>query len=252
MKSKIKLASDLITKSNYIVAFTGAGISTESGIPDFRSPGGLWERFDPQEYATYSSFLRHPESFWSMHRELTRTVLESQPNDAHKFLVELEKLGKLKAVITQNVDFLHSRAGSKRVLELHGSGEKATCLSCKKSYHYTEVEKMIDEGGIPPKCPVCQGLIKPNVVLFGEPLPDQVFNEANNEILQSDLLLIIGSSLSVYPAAFLPQQAIRIGSKILIINRRPTYLDIHADVVIHGSAGKISKVLIEKLISNFK
>ncbi|MHA1972686.1 MAG: SIR2 family NAD-dependent protein deacylase [Candidatus Hodarchaeales archaeon] len=247
MNSNIERAVELISKSKYIVAFTGAGISTDSGIPDFRSPGGLWERFDPQEYATLKSFLNHPEKFWSMHEELTKTVLQSKPNDAHRFLVELEKLGKLKSIITQNIDFLHSRAGSQRIIKLYGSGEEAICLSCNKTYLYSEFEKLIQERGIPPRCPVCKGLIKPNVVLFGEPLPDGVYNKASTEVSQSDLLIVIGSSLSVYPAALIPQQAVRTNTKIIIMNRNSTPLDSYADIVIRGSAAEISKTLIHEL-----
>ncbi|MFX0172536.1 MAG: NAD-dependent deacetylase [Candidatus Hodarchaeota archaeon] len=237
---KIRKAARLIKASNYIVAFTGAGISTESGIPDFRSPGGLWEKYNPNEYADYSAFLTHPEKYWTMHKELSHIVLSAEPNPAHMALADLElKHGKLKTVITQNVDFLHSRAGNTNVLELHGSGQTARCLGCNEEFHYTTIQDMLENGVLVPRCPECNGLVKTNTILFGEPLPIGIIEQARDEIITADLLMIIGSSLLVYPAASLPTLAQKTGTRLIIINMEPTIMDGYADVVIHNKAGKI-------------
>ncbi|MFX0182629.1 MAG: NAD-dependent deacetylase [Candidatus Hodarchaeota archaeon] len=237
---KIKKAAELIKTSDYIVAFTGAGISTESGIPDFRSPGGLWEKYNPTEYAEYSAFLTHPEKYWTMHKELSQMVLSAKPNPAHSALADLEhKYGKLKTVITQNVDFLHSRAGNTNVLELHGSGQTARCLGCNEEFHYTTVQDMLEKGLTVPRCPECNGLIKTNTVLFGEPLPIGILEQARDEIVTADLLMVIGSSLLVYPAAALPSLARETGTRLIIINLEPTMMDGYATVVIHGKAGQV-------------
>ncbi|MHA2304104.1 MAG: SIR2 family NAD-dependent protein deacylase [Candidatus Hodarchaeales archaeon] len=247
-EENITAAAKLIYLSNYIVVFTGAGISTESGIADFRSPGGLWSRYNPNEYAEYSAFLEHPEKFWKMHKELSKTVLEAKPNLAHITLASLERdHDRVKAIITQNIDFMHFRAGSTKVLEIHGSGQTAHCLSCQTKFHYTDIQKLLDEGQKVPRCINCEGLIKPNVVLFGEQLPFEVLKQARDEIIAADLLLIIGSSLTVYPAAMLPSMALGSGTKIIIINVEPTHIDQDADVVIHEKAG----VALPKILKRF-
>lgn len=239
-EDKIKQAAELIKNSNYIVAFTGAGISVESGIPDFRSPGGLWEKFNPNEYATYSTFLSHPEKYWTMHKELREMVIEAQPNPAHNALATLEhEYGKLKSVVTQNVDFLHSRAGNTKVLEIHGTTQTSHCLSCDKTFYFTEVEEMLDQGQLPPSCPKCNGLIKTNTILFGEQLPYDVLEQSREEIKAADLLIVIGSSLTVYPAAALPSIAVQTGSGLIIVNKEITPMDTYADVAIRGMAGVI-------------
>ncbi|UCG04313.1 MAG: NAD-dependent deacylase [Candidatus Heimdallarchaeota archaeon] len=248
-EDKIKQAAELIKKSNYIVAFTGAGISVESGIPDFRSPGGLWEKYNPNEYATYSNFLIHPEKYWTMHKELRDMVITAQPNPAHLALATLElEYGKLKVIITQNVDFLHSRAGNTKVLEIHGTTQTSRCLSCDKRFHFTEVEAFLDQGQIPPRCPQCEGLIKTNTILFGEQLPYDVMEQAREEVIAADLLIIIGSSLTVYPAAALPSLAVQTGKRILIVNREITPMDIYANVAIRGMAG----IIMPKILSTLK
>jgi NAD-dependent deacetylase len=246
---KIKQAAELVKQANYIVVFTGAGISVESGIPDFRSPGGLWERYNPNEYATYSAFLKHPEKYWTMHKELRDLVLTAQPNPAHKALAALEhEFGKLRAVITQNVDFLHSRAGNTKVLEIHGSIQTYRCLSCKMEFKFSEIDTFLTHSDLPPRCPKCNGLIKPNTILFGESLSSNVLKDARDEIIKADLLIVIGSSLVVYPAASLPSIAVETGAKLLIVNFEPTNMDSYADVVIHAKAGE----LIPKILSGLK
>lgn len=251
-KEQITQAAELIDQANYIVAFTGAGISVESGIPDFRSPGGLWTRFDPNEYATISTFLKHPEKYWTMHKELRSTVLKAQPNSAHLALAVLEhEFGKLKAVITQNVDFLHTRAGNSVVLELHGTTRIYHCISCKAEYEYTEIDTFLATGQLPPRCPQCKGVIKSNTILFGESLPFNIYQSAREETTKADLFIVIGSSLLVYPAASLPSLAVRNGSRLIILNMEPTFVDSEADVVIHAKAGGIlPKILSELKRSN--
>jgi len=241
-----KQAAKIIKSKSYIVAFTGAGISVESGIPDFRSVGGLWEKYNPNEYAEFSAFLKTPEKFWTMHSELSDLVTSAEPNPAHLALATLEERGKLKTIITQNIDFLHQRAGNTRVLELHGSGETASCLSCGKQFNRIDVEKII-ETVIVPRCPTCNGLIKPNVVLFSEPLPSNVFEEAKQELLLADLLIVVGSSISVFPAATLPYITNQTGAPVIVVNDEPTPLDFLASVVIHGKAGEIFPQIIEAL-----
>jgi len=245
---KIKLAAKLIKQANYIVVFTGAGVSVESGIPDFRSPGGLWERYNPDEYATYSAFLKHPEKYWTMHKELRDIILTAQPNPAHIALAVLEHdYEKLKAVITQNVDFLHSRAGNTKVLEIHGSIQTYRCLSCVKVFKYNEIDTFLVHNELPPRCPQCNGLIKPNTILFEESLSFNVLQDARNEIYKADLLIVIGSSLLIYPAASLPSIAVETGAKLLIVNFEPTNMDTYADVVIHGKAGELMPKILSEL-----
>ena len=249
-EESITAAAKLIQLSKYIVVFTGAGISTESDIADFRSPGGLWSRYDPSEYAEYSAFLKRPEKFWEMHKELSNTILKAKPNLAHTTLASLEKdYKRVKTIITQNIDFLHSRAGNTKVLEIHGSGQTAHCLSCQTEFHYTDIQKLLDEGQEVLRCNNCEGLIKPNVVLFGEQLPFEVLQQAQDEVIAADLLIIIGSSLTIYPAAALPSMAISNGSKIIIINLEPTPMDQYADVVIHEKAGIILPQILERFIN---
>lgn len=239
-EEQITKAAELIEQANYIVAFTGAGISVESGIPDFRSAGGLWTKYNPEEYATYSAFLTHPEKYWTMHKELRSLVLTAQPNPAHIALAALEhEIGKLKTIITQNVDFLHTRAGNSVVLELHGSTRIYHCLSCKAEYEYTEIDNFLATGQLPPRCPQCDGIIKPNTVLFGESLPFDVYQSARDEVTKADLFIVIGSSLVVYPAAALPPLAVSAGSRLLILNDEKTPMDNRADVVINAKAGEI-------------
>lgn len=248
-EESITAAAQLIHLSKYTVVFSGAGISTESGIADFRSPGGLWSRYNPNEYAEYSSFLKHPEKFWKMHKELSRTVLEAKPNLAHTTLASLEKdYNRVKTIITQNIDFLHLRAGNTKVLEIHGSGQTAHCLSCQTEFHYTDIQRLLDEGQEVPRCNNCEGLIKPNVVLFGEQLPFEVLQQARDEVIAADLLIIIGSSLSIYPAAALPSLALSTGAKIIIINTEPTRMDHDADVVIREKAGVVLPRILEKFV----
>ena len=234
----------LVQSSSKIVALTGAGISVDSGIPDFRSEGGLWKRYDPHEYATIESFERNPEKFWTMGKELAETILEAKPNDAHKALSRLEDSGRLCCVITQNIDNLHQAAGSKNVIELHGNYLRAHCTECKAEYVGDQVHREVAGGDVPPKCKKCGGVLKSEAILFGEPLPKEPMEQAVKWCKQADLLLVIGTSLSVYPVAFLPQLAKNNGAKVVLVNLEGTNRDDVADIVLRGRATHILPSII--------
>jgi len=236
---KIHRAVALFKNSNYVVSFTGAGISTESGIPDFRSPdSGLWQGADPMETASIFGFKKNPQNFYNWVRPLAKTTMDAQPNLAHMALARLEQIGYLKSIITQNIDMLHTRAGNKTVHELHGHMREATCISCFSVFDGEPILLQFIEDGIVPHCPNCQGVIKPNVILFGEQLPIQVFQAAQKATRESDLMIIIGSSLEVAPASDIPLLATYTGAKLIIINLEPTMADNKADVVINTRAAQ--------------
>lgn len=244
---EIAEAAELIRTSHHLVALTGAGHSTASGIPDFRSPSsGLWERSDPMAVASIWSFRQDPRSFYEWLRPLARTMLEAQPNAAHVAMAELERRGFLKALITQNIDNLHQRAGSRRVLELHGHMREATCVRCYKVVPVDPlIEPLLADGKVP-FC-ACGGALKPNVILFGEQLPIRVFNAALQEAKRSDLFLVAGSSLEVIPAADIPFVAVTNGAKGIIVNLQPTDFDRHAQVVVHGDVTEILPAIVAAL-----
>ena len=239
-------AAEIIKKSNYIVVFTGAGCSTESGIEDFRSEGGLWSRYDPSIYASYYYFLQDPSKFWQMHKELEEIVENAEPNFTHLAVTKLEKMGKIKAIITQNIDMLHQKAGSgqygAKIFELHGSYGTLECIKCGKEFHYKE----IDTKNVPFPVHNCdsKGYIKPKVVLFGESLPPGVLDGAMNECRNCDCFLMIGSSLVVSPANFMPSIAKEYGAQVIFINRDNTVMDSLADIFLKGSSEEIFKKLI--------
>lgn len=243
-------AADLIINAKRIVVFTGAGISTESGIPDFRSPGGLWDRFDPDDF-TYQKFVRDPESRrkqWQMLQEGGLTT-EAEPNPAHYAIAELDRLGKLDCVITQNVDNLHQKAGAPvdRVFELHGNMLWAVCLTCGKRYPFEQLKVRLDNGEEIPDCEACQGILKPDAVFFGESLPQKVLEEAMLRSSSCDLFIVIGSSLVVYPAAYMPTYAVSSEAKLVIINLSPTPMDSQADVLVRAKAGETMSKIIQKV-----
>lgn len=223
---------------------TGAGISTESGIPDFRSPGGLWTRFDPAIYATYESYVRTPEKFWEMSQELNPLLENAEPNPAHLALVELEKQGKCETVITQNIDNLHQEAGSSEILELHGNYHTGTCLSCKQQFDYDYFSESV-KNGTAPRCEVCDGLVKPDVVLFGEPLSPNVLRRAEFQAINCDLMLVIGCGLEIYPAASLPFDTNRNGGKLIFFNVRSCSSDELADLIVLGKVGVTVPEVVE-------
>lgn len=237
MDYPVEKAAEMIKEAGKVVVLTGAGISTESGIPDFRSPGGLWSRYDPSIYATFETYLRDPGKFWEMSNELNPMMEKAEPNAAHLALVELEKLGKCQAVITQNIDNLHQAAGSSDVLELHGTYRTGTCLQCNTQFPYEYFFESIKTAKVP-FCDSCGGLIKPDVVLFGQPLPPQVLKRAEEFAVTCDLMLVMGSGLEIYPAASLPYDTSRNGGKLIFFNVRSTTADTLANLIVLGKVGE--------------
>lgn len=236
----IEQAVALFQRARHAVALTGAGVSTPSGIPDFRSPAsGLWDRVDPLEVASLSGFKRHPEAFYEWVQPLAYLALHAAPNPAHYALAHLEQYGPLHSVITQNVDTLHWRAGSRHVYEIHGNFRQATCLRCRRQFPGDDLVAQFRADGRAPRCPACGGILKPNVVLFGEELPMGVILGAESEARACDLMLVAGSSLEVAPAGDLPLVARRAGARLIIVNLTPTIMDRQADVVIHGDVAEV-------------
>jgi NAD-dependent deacetylase len=224
----------LLQESECTVALTGAGISVPSGIPDFRTPGeGLWEKVDPMEVAHIDAFQRDPARFWSFYRPRLESLGAVEPNPAHAALTELEQRGLLEAVVTQNIDMLHVKAGSERVVEVHGSIRTASCLSCGAEFGIEEVEGLFDEDGVA-SCATCLGRVKPDVVLFGELLPVEAMAEAEGLAARADLMLCVGSSLEVYPVAGLPSATLERGGKVAIVTKGPTPYDGDAAVRMDG------------------
>ena len=224
----------LISRSERTVALTGAGISVPSGIPDFRTPGkGLWETVDPMQVATIDAFHRDTKRFWDFYRPRFHMLDAKQPNPAHEALAKLERRGLLEAVITQNIDRLHRRAGSERVIEVHGSIATSSCTSCGASYPLEQVGELFDGEGIA-TCASCTGKVKPDVVLFGELLPEAAMAEAQDLSSRAELLLCVGSSLEVYPVAGLPELTLAAGGRVAVVTRGPTPYDSAAMVRMDG------------------
>ncbi|QPC80974.1 NAD-dependent deacylase [Phototrophicus methaneseepsis] len=246
---EIEEAAKLFNHASRIVAFTGAGISTPSGIPDFRSPeSGIWENEDPMTVASIFGFRRDPQAFYRWMRPLAKLMRNAKPNAAHFALWHLEALGKLDSIITQNIDMLHSEAGNSRIYELHGHLREATCVECYKVYPGKEIMDRFIKTGDLPRCDCHrQGVLKPNVILFGEQLPYEALQHAKNAIRRCDLLLIIGSSLEVAPASDLPLLAKRSGAKVVMINLHKTDFDRIADVLIRGDVAEVLPAIVEQV-----
>jgi NAD-dependent deacetylase len=244
-----KKVAEYLLSSTYAIVFTGAGISTASGIPDFRGPQGLWKKYSP-ELATIDYFKRDPKGFWEFYSLRMRPLFEATPNPAHYAISELEKMGIIKAVITQNIDGLHQKAGSKYVIELHGTMSRSICTSCSTVYDSKEVLNMIENGKIPPKCKACNGILKPDVVLFGEPV--QRIWEAFVIAEESDLVLAIGSSLSVYPANMVPYRVKQKGGRLIIINAEPTEMDEIADLVVRDRVEVFLPCIVDEIKKEMK
>jgi len=238
----------LIKESHLAVIFSGAGISTPSGIPDFRSQRtGLWEFDNPMEVASLTSFHKTPERFFNWLRPLAESMTKASPNPAHLAVAAMEKSGLLKAVITQNIDNLHQAAGSEHVLELHGSLKTCTCSICHKTQDTDLFLTPFVESGIIPHCSACGGLMKPDIVLFEELLPMQVWDEANTWSQSCDLIIVAGSSLEVIPASTIPMQAVRAGARLIILNRTPTHLDDQASLIIRQDLVTVLPAIWERL-----
>lgn len=243
----IDRAAALICEARRVVVFTGAGVSTESGIPDFRSPGGIWSKFDPDDF-TIQKFLQSRKAR-EMHWRLLADgglLKEAEPNPAHHAIAELERIGKLSCVITQNVDNLHQKAGNspQKVFELHGNMRWVRCLRCNARFPIEEVLKRV-AAEVVPDCTLCRGILKPDAVFFGEALPQAVLNAAVSYSRSCDLFIVIGSTLVVYPAAYMPMYAVESGAKLIIVNLTPTPMDTYASVIIRAKAGEVMPKIVE-------
>jgi NAD-dependent protein deacetylase/lipoamidase len=234
-------------RARHIVAFTGAGVSTESGLPDFRSPGGIWSTIDPSKVATRSAALSAPTQFYEFYRARLEMLATAAPNPAHLALARWEHAGTLRSVVTQNVDSLHQQAGSRRVIELHGNLREAACLVCRRVFPVARIRESLDAGTLP-ECAACGGMLKPNVVLFGEVLPEAEWAAAMEAARQCDVVLVVGSSLLVTPAAYVVHEALQHGARLIIVNREATSLDGAAAAVLRGDAGRILPELVDAVI----
>ena len=243
--SAVELAA-LIHDRQPCVVLTGAGVSTESGIPDFRSPSGLWATFDPLEYGSIEAFRADPLKVWSFYKPRVAMLTEAEPNPAHLALAELERCGFVEAVVTQNIDLLHGRAGSKEVVEVHGSIRTATCPGCGERYLLEQVLELLDDADAP-ACAACGAILKPDVVFFGELLPPEAIERAYELSRRTRLLLVVGSALEVYPIAGLPEETLAAGGALAIVNHGRTPYDGRAVLRVGGSAGEILPAVVAAL-----
>jgi NAD-dependent deacetylase len=229
----------LIRECQPCVVLTGAGVSTESGIPDFRSPIGLWAQFDPLDYGSIEAFRADPERVWRFYAPRFSMLTSAEPNAVHRALAQLEDKGLRRAVVTQNIDLLHERAGSREVVEVHGSIRTSTCPACREKYGLRAVLELLEQGDGAPRCPACGAVLKPDVVFFGELLPGEAIDRAFDLARSASLLLVVGSSLEVYPVAGLPMETLESGGRLAIVNRGATPFDRRAEVKIDGNAGDV-------------
>ena len=234
----VERLAGMIAEYQPCVVLTGAGISTESGIPDFRSPTGLWATFDPLEYGSIEAFRRDPVKVWSFYKQRVEMLTQAEPNAAHLALAELERLGFVGAVVTQNIDRLHERAGSSEVVEVHGSIRTSTCPRCGERYGLERVLELLTEADAP-ACPACDEILKPDVVFFGELLPSGPIERALELARTAQLLLVVGSALEVHPVAGLPLETLGAGGELAIVNSGPTPFDSEARLRIDEKAGEV-------------
>jgi NAD-dependent deacetylase len=239
--------AELIRGSRCTVALTGAGVSVPSGIPDFRTPRtGLWEKVDPMEVAHIDVFDRDPARFWSYYRPRFQTLGDKRPNGAHEALAELERRGLLEGVVTQNIDRLHRAAGSRNVVEVHGSIETSSCRGCATKYGIEQVEGLFDAAGVA-RCAVCGGAVKPDVVLFGELLPEGAMARAQELAARAELMLCVGSSLVVHPVAALPALTLESGGRLAIVTKGPTPYDGEAELKLEGEVDAELRAVVTAL-----
>ena len=243
--------AELFVRARHAVVFTGAGVSTESGIPDFRSPGGGWDRYDPGE-PTGQNFIGSVAGrrrYWEVGRATYPVIRTARPNAAHRGIAELYRRGRLACCITQNIDNLHQEAGlpPERVIELHGNATRARCLGCGAAFTRDEIHAWLDAGADVPACPACGGIVKPLTVLFGEAMPAQAMALAEQEARAADLFVVVGSSVVVYPAAYMPVHAKRAGAALVIVNLTETPLDDRADLVLRGRAGEVVDAVVGRV-----
>jgi len=245
----IEEAAKLIAHSRFLIAFTGAGISAESGIPTFRDRGGLWENYRVEEVATPEAFKRNPRLVWEFYKMRMKRMKEAKPNKAHLALAELEGMGLLKAVITQNIDNLHREAGNKNVIELHGNIYRVKCTGCAYTENLLEsgrIEEFLKEEDLP-KCPECGSLLRPDVVWFGEPLPQEALQKAFKLAERADVCLVIGTSGQVFPAAYVPYIVKENGGYVIEINVKESGITPIADIFLKGPAGEVMETLLAKV-----
>lgn len=242
MEELIHQAADMVYTSKMTLALTGAGISVESGIPDFRSAGGLWSKYNPEEYATITAFRQDPEKVWNMLKEMGEVVDRAKPNEAHLGMGELEKFGFLHCIITQNIDNLHQAGGAKNVIEYHGNSSTLSCLWCGEKY---SVEEKRSEH--PPRCQ-CEKILKPDVIFFGEAIPVDALNRSFQLAASAQALMVVGTSAVVSPANTIPSVAKQNGAKIIEINKERTHLtDTLTDVFLQGGAGEMISALVAEI-----
>jgi len=254
--SKIDVISDIVLQSKKIVVFTGAGISTESGISDFRSPGGIWSRFDPNEltYQKFMSSQEGKEKYWAFSKLSWPEMAKAKPNRGHYAIAELHQIGTLDCVITQNVDGLHQESGipEEKVVELHGTSRWVICLECGRKYPREQIHSRLESGEKVPMCDTCGGIMKPATISFGQPMPERETHEAGVRAAACDLFLVAGSSLVVYPAAQMPLIAKENGAKLIIINLTPTPHDPYADVVVNEKTGQALSQIVSQIKAKLK
>jgi NAD-dependent deacetylase len=243
----LERATELVRQSSRIVVFTGAGVSTESGIPDFRSPGGIWDRYQPVEFGEFVASREARRRYWLRSRETYPVLAAAQPNAAHLAIARLEAAGKLDCVITQNVDGLHQKAGNseEKVIELHGNTHWVVCLGCDHRSPRNQWQPVLEGGELEPDCPDCGGILKALTVSFGQSMPERETAEAERRSRRCDLFIAIGSSLVVYPAAQMPAYAVNEGARLVVVNRTPTYIDDYADSVLRGDAGPTLRHMVD-------
>ena len=239
----------VLKNARSVVVSTGAGVSAESGVPTFRGEEGLWKKFRAEELATFEAFNANPELVWEWYQFRRDIISKIKPNPGHYAIAEMAKLFDEFHLITQNIDNLHQKAGvpEDKVFELHGNMKWAVCLSCSRRFPMPEVLQKIKGGIEVPDCPDCQGILKPGAVLFGEALPQETLLEATRRSQNCDLFIVIGSTLIIYPAAYMPTYARDAGARLAIVNLNPTPLDQYATVVIQGEAGQIMPKVMEKV-----
>jgi NAD-dependent deacetylase len=242
----VERLAELFVERGPALVLTGAGVSTESGIPDFRSPSGLWAQFDPLDYGSIQAFRENPARVWEFYAPRFSMLASAQPNPAHVALAELERLGHVTAIVTQNIDLLHERAGSRDVIEVHGSIRTATCPECARAYPLANVLALLDDSQVP-ACEDCGAVLKPDVVFFGELLPEDAVERAAELAASSGLMVVVGSALEVYPVAGLPLDTLRGGGALAIVNRGPTAMDSQATLKLDGSAGELLPRVVDAL-----
>jgi len=248
IQKDIQRAAECIRQARFCIVFTGAGMSTASGIPDFRSANtGLWQRDNPMEVSSLTTFRRQPERFFNWLRPLAEKMWQAQPNPAHMALAQMEQEGFVRGVITQNIDGLHQRAGSKAVVEVHGTLETLSCLKCRQRFPTAQFADEYIQRQVLPRCTACQSILKPDIVLFEEALPPSAWDQAVRWCQRADVIVVMGSSLEVVPAALLPQMAVERGARLILVNFTPTHLDEQAEVIFNEDLVKVIPALWQAL-----